>query len=165
MTPRNVGLFGLVGFGIQGGKPIIEPIREYQNFKLTNNGKLSYKYKRTVIDFGNINDRLKAPWEIRRLGVGKLRLMGFTSITDEDTQPYRTKYKVAREEVMKLNENLDERSKAIESSSTTDTGAIEMIALTSKDIDITIKGVEQDTSFIEPSERQTITTQRIRGIG
>ena len=48
-------------FGIQGGEPIIDPIREYQNFKLTKNGKLSYKYKRTVIDFGNINDRLKAP--------------------------------------------------------------------------------------------------------
>ena len=48
-------------FGIQGGKPIIDPIREYQNFKLTKNGKLSYKYKRTVIDFGNINNRLKAP--------------------------------------------------------------------------------------------------------
>ena len=44
-------------FGIQGGKPIIEPMREYKNFKLTKNGKLSYKYKRTVIDFGNINDR------------------------------------------------------------------------------------------------------------
>ena len=60
-------------FGIQEGKPIIEPMREYQNFKLTKNGKLSYKYKKTVIDFGNINDRLKAPWEIRRLGVAKLR--------------------------------------------------------------------------------------------
>ena len=46
-------------FGIQGGKPIIEPVREYRNFKLTKNGKLSYKYKRIVIDFGNINDRLK----------------------------------------------------------------------------------------------------------
>ena len=54
-------------FGIQGGKPIIDPVREYDYFKLTNNGKLSYKYKRTVIDFGNINDRLKAPWEIRKL--------------------------------------------------------------------------------------------------
>ena len=51
-------------FGIQGGKPIIDPIREYQNFKLTKNGKLSYVYKKTVIDFGNINNRLKAPWEI-----------------------------------------------------------------------------------------------------
>ena len=49
-------------FGIQGGKPIIDPIREYQNFRLTKNGKLSYVYKRTVIDFGNINNRLKAPW-------------------------------------------------------------------------------------------------------
>ena len=100
-------------FGIQGGEPIIEPIREYQNFKLTRNGKLSYKYKRTVIDFGNINNRLKAPWEIRRLGVAKLRLMGFRTITDEDINPYRNKYKKARDDVMKLNENLDERSKAI----------------------------------------------------
>ena len=25
-------------FGIQGGKPIIDPIREYRNFKLTKNG-------------------------------------------------------------------------------------------------------------------------------
>ena len=55
--------------GIQGGKPIIKPVREYRNFKLTKNGKLSYVYKKTVIDFGNINNRLKAPWEIRKLGV------------------------------------------------------------------------------------------------
>ena len=74
-------------FGIQGGKPIIDPIREYQNFKLTKNGKLSYKYKKTVIDFGNINNRLKAPWEIRRLGVAKLRLMGFRNLTYEDINP------------------------------------------------------------------------------
>ena len=47
-------------FGIQGGKPIIGPIREYRNFKLTQNGKLSYIYKKTVIDSGNINNRLKA---------------------------------------------------------------------------------------------------------
>ena len=147
-------------FGIQGGKPIIEPIREYDNFKLTKNGKLSYRYKRTVIDFGNINDRLKAPWEIRRLGVSKLKLMGFTSITDEDINPYRNKYKNAREDVIKLNENLDERSKAIESSSTTDAEAIEMIEMTSKDIDTTVKDVEQDTSFIEPSERDKLLPLR-----
>ena len=98
-------------FGIQGGEPIIEPIREYDYFKLTKNGKLSYKYKKTVIDFGNINDRLKSPWEIRRLGVAKLRLMGFRTITDEDVKPHRARYKKAREDVMKLNENLDERSK------------------------------------------------------
>ena len=147
-------------FGIQVGKPIIIPIREYKNFKLTKNGKLSYKYKKTVIDFGNINDRLKAPWEIRRLGVAKLKAMGFTDITDEDTHPYKTKYKVARDKVKKLNENLDERSKAIESSSTTDAEAIEMIEMTSKDIDVTVKGVEQDTSFIEPTESDKLLPLR-----
>ena len=147
-------------FGIQGGKPIIEPVREYENFKLTKNGKLSYKYKRTVIDFGNINYRLKAPWEIRKLGVTKLRLMGFRAITDEDINPYRNKYKKAREDVMKLNENLDERSKAIGSSSTTDAEAIEMIEMTSKDIDVTVKDAEQDTSFIEPSERDKLLPLR-----
>ena len=147
-------------FGIQGGEPIIEPVREYRNFKLTKNGKLSYKYKRTVIDFGNINDRLKAPWEIRRLGVAKLRLMGFSNLTYEDINPYDQRSKKAREEVMKLNENLDERSKAIESSSTTDTETIEMIEVTSKDIDITVKGVEQDTSFIEPGERDKLLPLR-----
>ena len=147
-------------FGIQGGKPIIDPVREYQNFKLTKNGKLSYKYKRTVIDFGNINDRLKAPWEIRRLGVAKLKLMGFTNITYEDINPYDQRSKKAREDVMNLNENLDERSKAIESSSTTDAEAIEMIEMTSKDIDTTVKDVEQDTSFIEPSERDKLLPLR-----
>ena len=147
-------------FGIQGGEPIIEPIREYQNFKLTKNGKLSYKYKRTVIDFGNINNRLKAPWEIRRLGVAKLRLMGFRNLTYEDINPYDRRPKKAREDVMKLNENLDERSKAIESSSTTDAEAIEMIEVTSKDIDTTVKGVEQDTSFIKPSERDKLLPLR-----
>ena len=147
-------------FGIQGGEPIIEPIREYQNFKLTKNGKLSYKYNKTVIDFGNINNRLKAPWEIRKLGVAKLRLMGFRTITYEDINPYDRRYKKAREDVMKLNENLDERSKAIESSSTTDAEAIEMIEMTSKDIDVTVKDVEQDTSFIEPSERDKLLPLR-----
>ena len=147
-------------FGIQGGKPITEPVREYRNFKLTKNGKLSYKYKRTVIDFGNIIDRLKAPWEIRRLGVTKLRLMGFSNLTYEDINPYDQRSKKAREDVMKLNENSDERSKAIESSSTTDAEAIEMIEMTSKDIDTTVKDAEQDTSFIEPSERDKLLPLR-----
>ena len=147
-------------FGIQGGEPIIEPVREYENFKLTKNGKLSYKYNRKVIDFGNINDRLKSPWEIRRLGVTKLRLMGFRTITYEDINPYDRRFKRAREDVMKLNENLDERSKAMESSSTTDAEAIEMIEMSSKDIDTTVKGVEQDTSFIEPSERDKLLPLR-----
>ena len=61
---------------------------------------------------------------------------------------------------MKLNENLDERSKAIEFSSTTDTEAIEMIEVTSKDIDATVKDAEQDTSFIESSERDKLLPLR-----
>ena len=147
-------------FGIQGGKPIIEPMREYRNFKLTKNGKLSYIYKRTVIDLGNIDEGLKTPWEIRKLGVNKLRLMGFRDLTYKDINPYDRRSKRAREEVMKLNENLDERSKVIESPSTTDAEAIEMIKVTSKDIDTTVKDVEQDTSFIEPSERDKLLPLR-----
>ena len=147
-------------FGIQGGEPIIEPMREYRNFKLTKNGKLSYVYKRTVIDFGNVNNRLKAPWEIRKLGVAKLRSMGFRNLTYEDINPYDQRSKRVREEVMKLNENLDERSKAIESSSTTDAETIEMIEVTSKDIDATVKDAEQDTSFIESSERDKLLPLR-----
>ena len=93
-------------------------------------------------------------------------MMGFTDITDEDTHPYRTKYKVAREKVRKLDDNLDKRSKAIESSFTTDAEAIEMIEMTSKDIDTTIKGVEQDTSFIEPSEKDKLLPLReLEGVG
>ena len=145
--------------GIKGGKPI-EPMRKYDGFKLSDGGELTFVYKRTVIDLGNINERIKSPSELRRLSIAKLKAMGFIDITDEDTQPYRTKYKVARDKVKKLNENLDERSKAIESSSTTDAEAIEMIEVTSKDIDTTIKDVEQDTSFIKPSERDNLLPLR-----
>ena len=59
-------------FGIQKGRPI-DPIKNYDNFKLADDGTLTYVYKRMVIDLGNINERLKAPWEIRKLGVAKLR--------------------------------------------------------------------------------------------
>ena len=86
--------------------------------------------------------------------------MGFRGITDEDVKPSRTKCKVAREKVRKLDENLDKRSKEIESSSTTDAEAIEMIEVTSKDIDATVKDAEQDTSFIEPSERDKLLPLR-----
>ena len=48
-------------FGIQGGEPILEPIRKYDKFKLADDGALTYIYKRTVIDLGNINERLKTP--------------------------------------------------------------------------------------------------------
>ena len=35
-----------------------------------------------------------------------------------------------------------------------------MIEMTSKDIDATVKGVEQDTSFIEPGERDKLLSLR-----
>ena len=150
-------------FGIENGTPI-EPSRKYNNFKLDDDGSLTFVYKtkskRTVIDLGNINNRIRPPSELRRLSVAKLKMMGFTDKTDEDTHPYRTKYKVAREKVRKLDENLGKRSKAIESSSTTDAEAIEMIEVTSKDIDATIKDIEQDTSFIASSERDKLLPLR-----
>ena len=65
-----------------------------------------------------------------------------------------------RKKVRKLDENLDRRSKEIELSSTTDVEAIEMIEVTSKDIDTTVKDVELDTSFIEPSERDKLLPLR-----
>ena len=146
--------------GINNGTPIEKPTIKYNSFKLADDGSLTFKYKRTVIDLGNINKRIKSPSELRRLSVAKLKVMGFTDITDEDTHPYKAKYLVARDKVKKLNENLDERSKAIESPSTTDTEAIEMIEVTSKDIDTTVKDVEQDTSFIKPSERDNLLPLR-----
>ena len=97
---------------------------------------------------------------MRKLGVAKLKSMGFTNITDENVQPHRTKYKKAREKLRKLDENLDERSKMIESSSTTGAEAIEMIEITSKDIDTTVKDVEQDTSFIKPDDRDKLLPLR-----
>ena len=47
--------------GIQKGIPTLEPIRNYDNFKLADDGEISYAYKRTVIDLGNINEKLKSP--------------------------------------------------------------------------------------------------------
>ena len=147
--------------GMEKGEPIVKPSRNYDNFKLADDGELTYVSKRKVISLGNINERLMSPWEMRRLGVNKLKSMGFMNITDEDIDPYRKKYKRRREEKLKkLDENLDERSKTIESSSTTNAEAIEMIEITSKDIDTTIKDVEQDTSFIEPSERDNLSPLR-----
>ena len=116
-------------FDIQKDRPI-DPIRNYDNFKLADDGTLSYIYRRTVIDLGNINERLIPPWEIRRLGVTKLKSMGFIDIMDEDINPFKLKYKRRREEKLrKLDENLNERSKAIESSATTNTEAIELMEI------------------------------------
>ena len=86
---------------------------------------------------------------INKLGVNRLKSSGFMNITDEDIYPYRARYMDAREKVRKLNE----RSKEIESSSMTDAEAIELMEITSKDIDTTVKNVEQEMFFIKPSER------------
>ena len=142
--------------GIKGGKPINEPIRDYSKFKLKNDGTLSYKYKKTVINLGNIDKGLKSLSEISKLGVNRLRLMGFTNIIYEDIRPDQPRFKNAREEARKLNEKLNERSKTLESLSTTDPEAIELMEMTSKDID----GLEQETSFIEPTERDKLLPLR-----
>ena len=142
--------------GIKGGTPIADPIRDYSKFKLKNDGTLSYKYKKTVIYLGNIDKGLKSIAEISKLGVNRLRTMGFTNITYEDIQPYQPKFQNARDEARKLNEKLNERSKTLESSSTTDVEAIELMEMTSKDID----GLEQETSFIEPTERDKLLPLR-----
>ena len=113
--------------------------------------------KKTVINLGNIDKGLKSLSEISKLGVNRLRTMGFTNITYEDIQPYKPRYKDAREEAARiLNEKLNERSKILEFSSTTDVEAIELMEKTSKDID----GLEQETSFIEPSERDKLLPLR-----
>ena len=99
--------------------------------------------------------------------------MGFTDITYKDINPYSKKRAKKRGKLRKLDENLNERSRAIESSSTTGAEAIEMIEMTSKDMDMTVKDVEQDTSFIKPDDKdkyreihyKAISTRRIRGIG
>ena len=91
--------------------------------------------------------------------------MGFANITDEDVQPQRARYKKARKKVRTLNDNLNERSKAIESSSTTSTEAIEMNEMTSKDIDTTVKDVEQDTSFIKPDDKdKSLPLRELEGL-
>ena len=114
-----------------------------------------------MIGLGNIDEGLDSPSNmIKKLGVNRLRLMGFRNITDEDIYPYRARYKDAGEKVRKSNENLNERSKAIDSSSTTDAEAIEMIEMTSKDVDTTVKGVELDTSFIKPDDKDKLLPLR-----
>ena len=49
-----------------------------------------------------------------------------------------------RDKVRKLDKNLDKRSKTIESPSTTNAEVIEMIEITSKDIDTSVKDLEQN---------------------
>ena len=148
--------------GIKGGANIEEPTANYNSFDLDDNGNLTFVRNNEDIYIGNINERrLNSPSRmIKTLGVNRLKLMGFSNITDEDICPYRARYKEARKKVRKLNENLDERSKEIKSSSTTDAEAIELMEITSKDIDTTIKVVEQDMPFIEPGQRDKLLPLR-----
>ena len=74
--------------GIHKGEPIIKPIRNYDNFKLADDGELTYVDKRTVINLGNINEGLITPWDMHKLGVKRLKSIGFLNITDEDANPY-----------------------------------------------------------------------------
>ena len=47
--------------GIQNGTPIEEPSVKYNSFKQADDRSLTFEYKRTVIDLGNINKRIKSP--------------------------------------------------------------------------------------------------------
>ena len=147
--------------GIKGGTNIVEPIRDYDSFDIDDNGNLTFVRKNEVIGLGNINEGLDSPSKmIRKSGVNRLRLVDIRNIMDEDIYPYRARYKDTIEKVRKSNENFSERSKAIESSSTAGAGAIEMIKMTSKDIDTTVKGVELDTSFIKPDDKDKLLPLR-----
>ena len=93
--------------------------------------------------------------EIRKLGVSKLKSLGFTNITYEDINPYDRRFKRVREKVSTLNEDLNERSKMIDSPSTTDAEAIEMIEVTSKYVDTTVNDAEQDNHLLNQARETT----------
>ena len=80
--------------GVKGGANIVEPIRNYDSFDIDDNGNLTFVRKNEVIGLRNINEGLDSPSKmIRELGVNRLKLMGFSNITNEDIHPYRRKYK------------------------------------------------------------------------
>ena len=83
---------------IKKGANIVEPIRDYSNFNLDDNGYLTFNYGKEDIYLGNINEGLLSPSKmIDKLRVNRLRSMGFRNITDEDICPCRARYKEARE--------------------------------------------------------------------
>ena len=144
-------------FGIEGGGNIVDPIRDYETFDIDDNGNLTFIHKNEVIGLGIIQEGLLSPSRmINKLGGNRLKSMGFTNIKYKDLQPHRDKYEKAKKKVRILNATLNERSRAIESSSMTGAEAIEMIEMTSNDIDTTVKGVEQDTSFIKPDDKDKL---------
>ena len=64
--------------GIKGGVDIVEPIRDYDSFDIDDNGNLTFVHKNEVMGVGNINEGLDSPSKmIKKLGVNRLRLMGF----------------------------------------------------------------------------------------
>ena len=131
--------------------------QKYDSFDLYDNGKLTFVRKNEVIGLGNISEGLHSALKmIKKLGVNRLKLTGFTNIMDGDIHPYRARYNDAREMVRKLGNHLNERSKAIKFSSTTNAEAFELIEITSEDIDTTVKDVEQGMSFIEADERDKL---------
>ena len=81
------------------------------------------------------------------------------NILDEDVKPYRQRYIEKREKLRELGVTLNERSKAIASTSTMNTKTIEMVDMTSKDIDDT----EQDTSFIKDGGSE-FTFRELKGL-
>ena len=93
--------------GIGGGANIVEPIRDYETFDIDDNGNLTFVHKKEVKGLGNIEEGLLSPSKmITKLGINRLKSIGFKNIIDKDVCPYRAKYKEAREKVRKLNENL-----------------------------------------------------------
>ena len=57
-------------------------------------------------------------------------------------------------------EGLNERAKAIPSSSTTDAEAIKLMGITSKDIDTTFNDVKREISFVKASDRDKLLPLR-----
>ena len=67
---------------IKGGANIVEPIRDYDSYDIDDNGNLTFVRKNEVIGLRNINEGLDSPSKmIKKLGVNRLRLMGFRNIT------------------------------------------------------------------------------------
>ena len=146
--------------GIKGGNEIFESNRQYVSFNTDNDGNLTFVCKNKVIDFDNIEEGLDSPSKmISKLGVNKLRLMGFMDITDVDVKPYKQRHVEKREKLRELGITLNERSKAISSTSTMDTETIEMVDMTSKDID----DAEQDMSFIKDGGSK-FTFRELKGL-
>ena len=71
------------------------------------------------------------------------------------------RYVKVRKKLRKLDDTLNERSKAIPSLPTTNAEVIELIIeITPKDTDTTVNDVEWETSFVEASDRDKLLPLR-----